>query len=119
MSPLRILPPVGFIRAPNGIFRTVLALDQPAENTVDVTCSLETLPPGSDISNTTEVCSSPPADTVMFANSSVKLKLTAKEIQFEVRPQHPLFLSFSYVAFFSHGCEEDYLRNEVIPSETC
>ena len=85
MSPLRILPPVGFIRAPNGSFSVVLALDQPADNTVDITCSLDAVSAGNELHNTTELCSSALTDKVTFANSSVEIQLSNKEIQFQVR----------------------------------
>lgn len=85
LTPLRILPPAGFIRAPNGTFSAVLVLDQPADNTVDITCSLSTVQPGDDLYNTSDLCSSPP--TVEFANGT-EIKLSKKEIQFE---QNELF----------------------------
>jgi len=83
VSPLRILPPAGFIRAPNGSFRAVLALDQPADNTVDITCSLDAVPSWVELSNTSELCSSPPTEKVTLANSSVEIELSETEIQFQ------------------------------------
>ena len=85
VSPLRILPPVGFIRTPNGSFSVVLALDQPADNTVDITCSLDAVSPGAELHNTTELCSSALTDKVTLPNSNVEIKLSNKEIQFQVR----------------------------------
>ena len=84
VSPLRILPPAGFIRAPNGSFRAVLALDQPADNTVDITCSLDAVPSWVELSNTSELCSSPLTEKVTLANSSVEIELSETEIQFQV-----------------------------------
>ena len=84
VSPLRILPPAGFIRVPSGRFSAVLALDQPAENTVDVTCSLDVVPRGAQLQNKSELCSRPAQDKVTFTNSTVEIKLNKKDIQFQV-----------------------------------
>ncbi|PFX31452.1 Tectonic-2 [Stylophora pistillata] len=83
VSPLRILPPVGFIRVPSGRFSAVLALDKPAEDLVDVTCSVDVVPRGTDLQNTSEVCSGPTKDKVTFTNSSVEIQLNKKDIQFQ------------------------------------
>ena len=85
---MRILPPTGFLRrAPNGSFSAVLALDKPADNTVDITCSLDVVPPsaGGVLRNTTDHCLRPSTGIVSLANSFVKIKLDAREIQFQVR----------------------------------
>ena len=84
---MRILPPTGFLRAPNGSFSAVLALDKPADNTVDITCSLDVVPPsaGGVLRNTTDHCLRPSTGIVSLANSFVEIKLDAREIQFQVR----------------------------------
>lgn len=90
---MRILPQAAFIRAPNGSFSAVLALDQPAENTVDVRCSLDAVSPRDELYNTSELCFGEIKDKVTFANNSVEIKLSQKEIQFQVRaiiPQNVL-----------------------------
>ena len=93
VSPLRILPPVGFIRAPSGRFSAVLVLDKPAEDLVDVTCSIDVLPRGTDLQNTSGVCSTPSKDKVTFANSTVELN--KKDIQFQV--SYTFFKSFEKI----------------------
>lgn len=82
VAPLRILPPAGFIRVPSGSFSAVLVLDEPAENTVDITCSLDIVPPGTQLENTSELCLGSRKDIVTFANTSIKLN--KKDIQFQV-----------------------------------
>ena len=82
VAPLRILPPAGFIRAPSGSFSAVLVLDKPAENTVDVTCSLDIVPPGAQLDNTTNLCLASPQ--VAFTNTTVEIKLDKEDIQFQV-----------------------------------
>lgn len=82
VAPLRILPPASFIRVPSGSFRAVLTLDEPAENTVDITCSLDVVPPGAQLDNTSELCLESPRDQVAFTNTT--LKLDKKDIQFQV-----------------------------------
>ena len=94
VSPLRILPPVGFIRAPSGRFSAVLVLDKPAEDLVDVTCSIDVLPRGTDLQNTSGVCSTPSKDEVTFANSTVELN--KKDIQFQV--SYTFFKSFEKIS---------------------
>ena len=84
VAPLRILPPAGFIRVPSGSFSAVLVLDEPAENTVDITCSLDIVPPGTQLDNTTELCLGSPTDQVVFTNTTVEIKLDKKDIQFQV-----------------------------------
>lgn len=84
VAPLRILPPAGFIRAPSGSFSAVLALDEPAENTVDITCSLDIVPHGAQLHNTSELCLGSPRDKVAFTNTTVEIKLNKKDIQFQV-----------------------------------
>lgn len=85
LSPLRILPPTGFLRAPNGSFSAVLALDKPADNTVDITCSLDVVPPsaGGVLRNTTDPCVQPSSGTISLANNFVEIRLDAREIQFQ------------------------------------
>lgn len=85
LSPLRILPPTGFLRAPNGSFSAVLALDKPADNTVDITCSLDVVPPsaGGVLRNTTDPCLQPSSGTISLANNFVEIRLDAREIQFQ------------------------------------
>ncbi|KAJ7387831.1 Tectonic-2 [Desmophyllum pertusum] len=83
VSPLRILPPADFIRVPSGSFNAVLALDKPAENTVDITCSLDVIPRETQLHNTSELCSSSPTDKVAFTNSTVEIKLSKKDVQFQ------------------------------------
>lgn len=85
VSPLRILPPAGFIRVPSGSFGAVLVLDEPAENTVDITCSLDVVPGVAQLHNTSEQCFNSPKDKVTFTNSTVEIKLNNKDIQFQVR----------------------------------
>lgn len=84
VAPLRILPPAGFIRVPSGSFSAVLVLDEPADNTVDITCSLDTVPPGAQLDNTSELCLGSPRDQVAFTNTTVEIKLDKKDIQFQV-----------------------------------
>lgn len=85
LSPLRILPPTGFLRAPNGSFSAVLTLDKPADNTVDITCSLDVVPPsaGGVLRNTTDPCLQPSSGTISLANNFVEIRLDAREIQFQ------------------------------------
>lgn len=83
LSPLRILPLTGFIRAPNGSLSAVLTLDQPAENTVDITCSLDVVLPSDVLRNTQGNCSQSVPDKVILANNSVEIQLSEKEIQFQ------------------------------------
>ena len=85
VSPLRIIPRAGLLRAPNGSFSGVLALDQPADNTVDITCSLDTVSPGADLSNTSGLCSNAPTDKLTFANSTVEIKPDTVTTEFRVR----------------------------------
>ena len=101
LSPLRILPLTGFIRAPNGSLSAVLVLDQPAENTVDITCSLDVVLPSDVLRNTQGNCSQSATDKVILANNSVEIQLNAKEIQFQVRLYVSQFFSSSQ---FSKGC---------------
>ena len=84
VAPLRILPPASFIRVPGGSFSTVLVLDEPAENTVDITCSLDIVPPGAQLDNTSELYLGSPRDLVSFTNTTVEIKLDKKDIQFQV-----------------------------------
>ena len=83
VSPLRILPPAGFIRAPSGSFSMVLVLDKPAESLVDITCSLDVVPSVTQLHS--ELCFSSTKDKVTFANSTVEIKLNKKDILFQVR----------------------------------
>lgn len=85
VSPLRILPPAGFIRAPSGSFSMVLVLDKPAENTVDITCSLDVIPSVTKSHNTSELCFSSTKDKVTFANGTVEIKLSNRDLQFQAR----------------------------------
>ena len=84
VAPLRILPPASFIRVPSGSLSAVLALDEPAENTVDITCSLDIVPHGAQLDNTSELCLGSPRDLVSLTNATVEIKLDKKDIQFQV-----------------------------------
>ena len=84
VAPLRILPPASLIRVPSGSFSAVLALDEPAENTVDITCSLDIVPHGAQLDNTSELCLGSPRDLVTLTNATVEIKLDKKDIQFQV-----------------------------------